>query len=323
MLSSLRRHWNASDTLVAGYLLLLLGLTATHLPAIRAQLDSEEGGRSAGILEWIFLATHGLLLALLLLLVSRGSNARRPVWRVLRDWYPVLFIPALYKQLLVLVPAISPHDMDEVLLRMDAAIGGDRLVRGLSRITTDFLTDLFKLCWSSYVVLPFLAAVPVYRRMAPEQFRAVRFAFVLAWLSTYVGYFLTPALGMGYYLDRIGATGTGEGAALAVHLKGFFDLLEGKMRDSYPSGHAAIGLVTIWVHLRWRLPLRFVVVPVTLGLVFATVYLRYHYIVDLLAGLVAGAAGVVSAEAFLRCRAGSARLAPHLRESMQNPPGGA
>ncbi|MGQ0615213.1 MAG: phosphatase PAP2 family protein [Planctomycetaceae bacterium] len=304
MIPSLRRHWNASDTLVAGYLLLLLGLTATHLPAIRAQLDSEEGGRSTGIPSWIFLATHGLLLGLLLLLVARGSRARRPLWRVLRDWYPVLYIPAFYKQLLILVPAVSPHDMDEVLLRMDAAFGGDRLVRGLSRITTDFLTDLLKLCWSSYILLPFLAAVPIYRRLAPEQFRAVRFAFVLAWLSTYVGYFLTPAIGMGYYLDRIGATGTGGSATLAVHLKGFFDLLEGKMRDSYPSGHAAIGVVAIWVHLRYRLALRFVVVPVTLGLIFATVYLRYHYIVDLLAGVVAGAAGVVVAEAFLRREGG-------------------
>ena len=55
-------------------------------------------------------------------------------------------------------------------------------------------------------------------------------------------------------------------------------------RAAFPSLHAAVSLLTLtyaWRYLRWYvLPLGIVVT----GLITSTVYLRHHYVVDLLAG---------------------------------------
>ena len=55
-------------------------------------------------------------------------------------------------------------------------------------------------------------------------------------------------------------------------------------RAAFPSLHAGVSLLTLvyaWRHVRWYvLPLGIVVT----GLLASTVYLRHHYVVDLLAG---------------------------------------
>jgi membrane-associated phospholipid phosphatase len=55
-------------------------------------------------------------------------------------------------------------------------------------------------------------------------------------------------------------------------------------RAAFPSLHAAVSLLTCWYawrYCRWYLPILVVVVT---GLLVGTVYLRHHYVVDLIAG---------------------------------------
>ncbi len=291
MIDRIRRQIDPIDAITLAYLALLLGLVATHLPELDARMS---------LPAWLLLVTHGASLVLVLLLVARASEARSRIWRACRHWYLVLLVPTFYKQLLVIIPAVRPADMDWVLLRLDAAIGGDALVRSLP--SWDPLTDVLCLCWSCYALLPFLTLVPLYRR-GLDEFRPALLAMLIGWLVCYVGYILCPAIGMGYYLDRVGAQGTGSSATVAVNLKSVFDVLEGKMRDSYPSGHTAVAVAAIWANFRFRLSLRWVVAPIAVGTALATVYLRYHYVVDFLAGGVLGLAGIAFGEALLRrCR---------------------
>ncbi|GEM_PF-3337056 len=307
MIDRIRRHSDPSDAMSLGYLVLLLVLVATHLPEIDARMARPEhlvevAGALRALPSWLFLVTHGACLVLVLLLVAYATEARSRFWRACRHFYLALLVPGLYKQLLFIIPAVHPGDMDWILLQLDEAVGGDVLVRALSHVTRDWVTNLLNVCWSCYALLPFLTVVPLYRRSLDE-FRAARLALSVGWLVCYLGYLLCPAIGMGYYLDRIGAEGTGSSAAVAVKLKSIFDFLEGQMRDSYPSGHTAIAVAVIWANFRFRLLLRWVVAPIAVGTALATVYLRYHYVVDLFGGVVLGLAGVAFGEALLRrCR---------------------
>lgn len=55
-------------------------------------------------------------------------------------------------------------------------------------------------------------------------------------------------------------------------------------RDVFPSGHTMMTLVVIILAYRYRLKVRHTVFVAGLMLIFATVYQRYHYVVDVLAG---------------------------------------
>ena len=58
------------------------------------------------------------------------------------------------------------------------------------------------------------------------------------------------------------------------------------MRDAFPSGHAAVTLVVQWYAFRYFQRRGFWLLPLTVALLFSTVYLGYHYAVDILAGAV-------------------------------------
>jgi membrane-associated phospholipid phosphatase len=58
----------------------------------------------------------------------------------------------------------------------------------------------------------------------------------------------------------------------------------GKMRDVFPSGHAAIALMVQFYYFRWFGRRGFWLLPLTCALLISTVYLGYHYAIDVIAG---------------------------------------
>jgi len=66
------------------------------------------------------------------------------------------------------------------------------------------------------------------------------------------------------------------------------DALRLAPRDAFPSGHVLVTLLSIGWAWGCRLRVRWPVTAVGALLVAATVYLRYHYVVDVLAGAVLG-----------------------------------
>lgn len=111
--------------------------------------------------------------------------------------------------------------------------------------------------------------------------------------EVWIGYLAFPTLGPrvapAIEAQVLGGTWISQLIRVTLHL------FEGNLLDAFPSGHVAASLVYFgygWAHFpRWRLLL----VAVEAALLFSTVYLSLHYIVDLLAGvLLAGAViGVV------------------------------
>jgi membrane-associated phospholipid phosphatase len=84
----------------------------------------------------------------------------------------------------------------------------------------------------------------------------------------------------------------------------FLRSLETNQLDAFPSGHTAVSLVVVacgWRVLpRWRLPL----VGLLAGIVFSTVYLSLHYVIDLVAGVALAAAMPAVASALRRLLGG-------------------
>jgi membrane-associated phospholipid phosphatase len=86
------------------------------------------------------------------------------------------------------------------------------------------------------------------------------------------GLWLTP--GLRAFIDAGGLVPVSAAAGEAFRLA---------PRDAFPSGHALVTLLSIAWAWRYRLGVRWVVT--VLGAPYcSTVYLRYHYVVDVLAG---------------------------------------
>ncbi|MGE3537389.1 MAG: phosphatase PAP2 family protein [Candidatus Tectimicrobiota bacterium] len=261
----------ASDLITAGYLT-TIGLLATLFAERLPQW-------------WCYPLAHALfLLALGMFLIKLPDEP--PGWALfIRWWYPALLIPPIFSELQFLVHPINPVDLDAQLTAIDFALFGVHPTVWLEHWMRPWLTEYLQLAYMTFYFLPFILCAPLYRQGCWQAFRTSLCALLLGYYVSYLLYFLTPARGPRFYLAAYQQQPL-TGLWLTRPLQDVLDHLEGIQRDAFPSGHTTIALIVMVMALRHQHRLRYPLVLITTSLLFSTVYLRYHYVIDVIAGIV-------------------------------------
>ena len=168
--------------------------------------------------------------------------------------------------------------------------------------------DLLHLCYWFYFISTLILGGALYARKEWDKLRQY-LAVVLAGLFiSYLGYFLVPAVGPHHFLSprppQLNGLLVGErlhAAILAAELS---------MPDAFPSGHALVSMIVIVMSWRLHRPTFRIVVGPSVGCVIATMALRYHYVVDVLASVAILPAAVCAGIAFNRWWETRAAAAP-------------
>lgn len=249
----------------------------------------------AGVLRWSALA-HREVLAVIALagLLPVAATAVRARWphaplpvRAAGDFHIVASILLIFENLGPLVRAVSPVDRDSWLLAADRAVTGTDPTRALEAISLPLLSDVLTVFYALFFFHPLLLAVLIWvedrkalGRAGPD-FHRTAFLIVLTFYVSYTGYFLLPAVGPRYTVAHVGPLPRGP---VSAAIDGALDRLETNKRDVFPSGHTMVTLAVVLLAARRsrRLALGFLIFAVPLWV--ATVYGRYHYLVDVLAG---------------------------------------
>jgi membrane-associated phospholipid phosphatase len=215
---------------------------------------------------------------------------RRQIWivRPLHAFYPLVFIPIIFDSFADLLPWVSPTERDAFLIRLDHALLGTHPTVWLERFSHPVLTEVMAWAYTTYYFLPVILAVAVYRRGKTEDFDRMVFGLVVCFYLSYVGYFLVPAVGPRFTLAHLQHMDL-PGVFLADTIRDTINVLERFKQDAFPSGHTAIVLLVLFYAWRLVRGLFWIFLPMVVALIFSTVYLRYHYVVDVLAGILLAA----------------------------------
>lgn len=229
-----------------------------------------------------FLAIHAVLLAAAVYLHRVGPRLT-DVQR--RSWRCTLFtvgLPAVFSTLGWILPAVHPEPYEWTWLLWDRALfgGADPTVLAESLLSPWF-TEVLQWVYASFYLIPIAAlagtAVLSGRQAFDRGLTIVTFCF----LVSYLGYLLWPTLPPYLYLDYDKPI-SGLWLATDIHL--LLNSLEGNHWDCFPSGHTMLSLVSlilVWRSARRLLP---VLVPVVVLMILSTVALRYHFVIDVMAG---------------------------------------
>ena len=241
--------------------------------------------------NWAALSLRHLLLmggyAGVIAVHRRRGSAALPPLQHLHAFFPVVVILLVFDSL-SFVHDLNPHDQDELLIRIDLFLFGVHPTVRLERIASPLLTDLMILAYCSYYVLPLVFVGVLYGKGKKREFDEAAFSIVLTFYLSYIGYMLIPALGPRFALAPLHNEGL-KGLILADPIMRALDFLEGVKRDAFPSGHSAVVLVVLAYAYRYEKGLYWLFLPIVLALLFSTVYMRYHYVVDVLAGMLLAA----------------------------------
>jgi membrane-associated phospholipid phosphatase len=222
-----------------------------------------------------------VLLAGVVLLLRRLPSERWQRVRLVAGYPFALWFYALTEPI---VPALNLSTRDAALRAVDQAVLGETPAVWLARFATPLRTELLSACYLSYHLYMTSALLLALTRPL-ERMRQLCERVYAALALGYVGYLCVPAVGPWRAFPELFAGHPLSGGPFEV-VTTWLVIKGSSIYDAFPSLHVAIVLVMLGYdarHERWRFAL---MLPVAAGLVVSTMYLRYHYAVDLVAGAV-------------------------------------
>jgi membrane-associated phospholipid phosphatase len=242
---------------------------------------------SRSLPAWDWLIVRYFLLAFGI--VSIALNARRSHTfksvRILHAFLPILIIPVIFDSLGDIIPWIRSRYFDDVLISIDYRLFGVHPTVWMERFIHPALTDVLQIAYSSYYFIPISLGIFLYARNKRQNFDEAVFGIVLCFYLSYIGYMLLPAIGPRFTLNHM-QTIDFHASPTAVAIQNILNRLENTKTDAFPSGHTAVALMTLYYALKFREKALFgILLPLVSALVVSTVYLRYHYVIDVVAGV--------------------------------------
>jgi len=277
-------------------------LTASYL-AITAALVAILGSSLPGRV-WL-VAAH-LTLSGSLLILNRASPSAG-ILRVIRDWHPLMLFPLLYKEVELLAPVLGDWRLTASIPVWESALFDGQPSLYLSeRLAFVPLSEYLHFCYASYVIV--IPSVTAYWYISGRQraFGELLLLLTTVLLGSYLFFILLPVDSPYYLSQRLGPP-------LSGHF--FFNLVHqvsargGARGGAFPSAHVSGAVVVSLVAWRHQRRLAYLLVPITVSVMIATVYGRFHYVLDALAGA-ALAIAVVVAYRYLAPASFNAREAP-------------
>jgi membrane-associated phospholipid phosphatase len=254
-----------------------------------------------------YLVLHaGLVLGIGLL---AWGAMRDPSVAFAHDWYPLLLFIVSFEEVARLSFLFVNHWQDDYILRFEERLFTVPPTMWLSQHQSRALTELVNVGYFGYFLLLIIVGAALYRRREKRPFQQVVTASVVAYLLCYVAFLLFPTEGPAHTLS-------GQDPA-PLHGGPFYWAVlliqnhAGVHGNAFPSSHVAAGMVALIFAWRYLPKLGAALTPIVLLLCAGAVYDGYHYLSDVVAGLVVGA---LAASVVLAFRGHPERLMDRARE---------
>jgi membrane-associated phospholipid phosphatase len=243
----------------------------------------------------LHLAGHVAAAALILFEVKRPN---RSSW-IFRNWYPLPLVGYCYKEMATFIHAIRTTDADSLLASLDFRFWHAYPSIWLERVYSPALTEYLQVVYTFFIPAVLLVPFLLWRKGRYGEFQYYAFLIAIGFLISYVGYLLVPARGPRFLLKHLEQMPL-QGLWLFHNMQGALDRLESAHYDCFPSGHTELTILACWGSRLLSKRLFRVYFAYTLSIIFATVYLRYHYTVDLLAGAILALILIVASPSLYR-----------------------
>ncbi|MDP7245310.1 MAG: phosphatase PAP2 family protein [Planctomycetota bacterium] len=194
-----------------------------------------------------------------------------------------LLIYALYSSLGRFVPSLIPEDREWFLLAVDRRFLGFDWEAWFQAWANPWVTDGLQAVYASFYFFPLLLGLAFAFQRKWAVLYAVTDRVILGFLLTYCGYFLVPARSPNEFLEYSMPL---PSFGLQESLHTLFVETSFMKWDCFPSGHTMMSAFVAWCAWQRLGRARWLFVSWSALTILATLYLRYHYLVDVLVGFV-------------------------------------
>ena len=240
--------------------------------------------KAQGKVPNVFIGDMQRLAAVVIVIIIAYIIARfRPSWTLLRDALPFAYCLAIYTNLHDTVHFANPHDIHNSLIAIDQWLFGIQPCVWAQQFIHPWLTEIFSFCYMIFFLFAPAVAIVLLLQKRRREFRETLVTVILCFYSGYLLYVIFPAAPPRLTLVHLFSVGF-NGTPLANMAARVVNVLPGESRCAFPSLHAAVTLLSLLFAWKYTRLTFWILLPFCLGLFLSTIYLRHHYVIDLLAG---------------------------------------
>lgn len=246
---------------------------------------------------YILLAVNAAVITFVFSVAYLDRPGANRFWNQIHYWYLVPLVLLTFKEIYLMVLPIRQQDFDYLLIAADRWMFGTDPTHVLLKIANPVLTETLQIAYGTFYFLPIILGIDLMINKKISELDFMVFSIIYGFFLSYLGYFLLPAIGPRFTLHEFYNINTElPGLLLTNFLREVVNTGESiprgtpnpaaiVQRDVFPSGHTQMTLIVMYLSVRFRVKSRWFLLPTGLLLIFATVYLRYHYVIDLIGGL--------------------------------------
>lgn len=246
---------------------------------------------------WWLLLIINIIVSIALIVFVNYSEDKKGLIKLIRDWYWYPLILFVFKEVYFLIQSLELADKDKVLIYIDRIIFGIDPTHWLTNYSNPVITEYLQISYFMFYYI--IIAVPLfaYIKKKYDDYSYSYYVILLGFYVSYVGYMLVPAIGPRFTLHDFYTLDIElPGLVLSNYLRTIINLGESippntniahilAQRDCFPSGHTEMTLLAIYLSFKYKQSIKWFLLVIGISLIIATVYLRYHYVIDVIAGV--------------------------------------
>jgi membrane-associated phospholipid phosphatase len=207
--------------------------------------------------------------------------------------YPVSIILFAWNELTYLIPMIyGNYWATDWIMAADKFLFGVHPTLWFQQWYRPWLDELMNLCYSSYYFyMPLILLALFYKKRYNDLSQVLSIA-TWTFLGKFIFYYLLPVLGP-RMVPELQSSFREYSGFFIDHITRMFQSGSGIVGGAFPSSHVGGGVMWTLVSLKYFKKAGLFMIPLTLGMTVATVYLGYHHALDSIAGLAWGIASFI------------------------------
>ncbi len=255
--------------------IIYLGIITAIIVLFKARIDG-----------WAeYLRIHLVIFGLALFILRFFAGSRFMVLRIIHHWYPVLLFTYFYMTSGELNQVVFQGFWDPFFQDIDIAVFGVQPNIWLyEHLNNYYLNEFLHMCYFSYYLLPLGFGIYIYLTRDGE-FLRILFGISITFYICYFLYIFIPAEGP----IPLRAGRFQDGGWFTQTMNWIYSVAE-KPGAAFPSSHVAIAFMVLCYAYRYSKIVFWLLFPFITGLIFSTMFCFYHYVIDVIAGLIMSAA---------------------------------
>lgn len=221
-----------------------------------------------------------------MVIVKFLSFPERKLTIFFRHWYPIFICTFLYEETRHLIHLIFPGFFDSWINRLELTILGNYPTIFLEKFSFPILNEYFLMAYFSYYFILPVLGIALYFRGKLKEFDSLVFASAIAFYISYLGFIFFPVEGPRCALVSLHQTPIK--GFIFVPLTQWVIKVAGLHGGCMPSSHVAVTMVVFVFAYKYTRRLFYFLGPLILSLFVGTVWGRFHYLSDVIAGILVG-----------------------------------